>query len=427
MSVFAPGENGDGLLDREPGPTLPPIRYPDIAFEFGILLSESDLDELRTGVTREFPNAIVIARVLQGAGGQATQVGIWLITDADDAARIRGLDRIPRRQSGEIWRYYVSSGLISRTAAEEWRTNELFHHLDHDGHPNRDGPVHLENLFIDYQAPHRIVTTVTGYDEAPAPDVRFRIEIIEDLTTTVDPATGIHRPVVNRQVHFIPNTTVDIVLTALFQALTFLFTIGAAVFFPPLGYLAFFAFLAQLGFGIEAAYINAQNPDLPASGVASMALDRFPRDRLLPNGTKIGFDYHDPDVSVLGISAGATLSFLDRQPSVTIFGPRQLHHMTDQPPRAVPRYRLIKTDLLPDAMARWSGDGTIRPLNPAADDIYVTYDLTGVQAGETLTKHLAVHASDTAGGQADAEITIKIGVGDPSDDTGNGRRPTDDS
>jgi hypothetical protein len=275
-----PGENGEHLREREPErrPSPPPIRYPDIEFELAVSLSEQELDDLRKEVVSQFPNAIVIHRVLQGG---AIQVGIWLITDGDDAARIRGLDRVPRRRQSEFWRFYVSSGLINRTAAQEWRSNEMFHHLDHEGRPNRDGPVHLENLFIDFQAPNRVLTTITGYDTDPFPDVSFRIEIVEELTT-VQVETGLRQLKVIRDVDFVPDTNVDKVLTVLFQALTFLFTVGAGVFFPPLGYLAFLAGVAQIGFGIETVYIESQNPDLPAYGVASVALERFPRDRLLP-------------------------------------------------------------------------------------------------------------------------------------------------
>jgi hypothetical protein len=203
-----PGENGEHLREREPErrPSPPPIRYPDVAFEIGVLLTDAELDELRAGVVSEFPNAIVLHRILQGA---AIQVGIWLTADGDDAARIRGLDRIPRRRSRDILRFYVSSGLINRNAAQDWRSNEMFHHLDHDGRPNRNGPIHLQNLFIDFQEPNRVLTTITGRDESAFPDVSFRIEIKEDLTTTVDEATGIHVLKVTRDVDFVPNTTVD--------------------------------------------------------------------------------------------------------------------------------------------------------------------------------------------------------------------------
>ena len=88
----------------------------------------------------------------------------------------------------------VNSSYFASQPIEDFDAGPL--RLDHDGHAQPDGPVHLTGIDITFDDSGKIVTTVSGFDETPFPDVNFTLSITDAFSVSgyqliVDSRTGL--------------------------------------------------------------------------------------------------------------------------------------------------------------------------------------------------------------------------------------------
>ena len=168
-------DGGDPFPDDpiDPPPPPPAVSAPDLGLQLSTCLP-ADLNAQLISAVKEAidPNADVRSACVNGS----QHVGIWLrpaINTADSQARDRGLNGLSIIGPGETLAFFVNSALIRRQALDGW--NKQAKRVDGNGNADPNGPVHLTGFSVGFQSPNRIVTSITGFDERPWPDVDFTL------------------------------------------------------------------------------------------------------------------------------------------------------------------------------------------------------------------------------------------------------------
>lgn len=376
--------DGDGEPPPPPPPPPPPVSTPDLALQISFCLPAELNDAIVSAVRQALdPNADVRTACVNGT----QRVGIWLrpfVSNQDNQARDRGLQRLNIIGTDETLAFFINSALIRRQALDGW--NSAPKRLNGDGNPDSNGPIHLTGFSLNFESPNRVVTRIDGFDERPWPDVDFHLTITDTLSLS------------GGQVHC--NSLRDLnVDTSWLNFLTGLFLIVL----PPLG----------IVFLVERIIVgSADAPNLNA-GAGCSAAAQIPREILIPGGQKVVSSYSRLEVSEGGIFAGGTFAVIPRSPEVTITGPSQIS-VVEGPASLTRSYSLHTEDLRPPLQIAWSGDGSA--LSPTEETTSFRFNLAGTQAGEVLTRRVAVRVTDADSLAGSAELIVRIYVTPKDDD-----------
>jgi hypothetical protein len=391
-------DQGPSPDDEPPPPPPPPVSTPDLALHLSFCLDEN-------------MNASIVSAVRQAIGPNADvrtacinnnqRIGIWLrpvVNEQDVQARNRGLERLNVISNNETLAFFINSTVIRRQAFDGW--NAAPKRVNGDGAPDPEGPIHLTGFSVSFEAPNKVITRIEGFDERPWPDVDF----VLTTTDTLSLASGQPRCDSERDLD------VD---TSWLNFLTGVFLIAL----PPLGVV----FLVQ-----RIIVATRDTPDVDAGagcGVPAM----IPIEILIPAGRKVVAFYTRLQVFPGGIVAGGVLDIVPRTPEVSITGPIQVSvvegsasvtrnytlHTEDLRP---PFHEVLSTNLaarVTGAVAqtprvRWSGEGV--PISPSAETTGFRFNVAGAQAGQVITRRVAVLVVDVDGLSASAELIVRIHV-----------------
>jgi hypothetical protein len=159
----------------------------------------------------------------------------------------------------------------------------------------------------------------------------------------------------------------------------------------------------------------------------------IPQEILIPAGQKVVASYTRLEVFPGAIVAGGFFDVVARTPEVTITGPTQIAvvegtasvtrsytlHTEDLRP---PFHEVVAANLIarfngttfPRPRITWSGEGV--PLSPSAETTGFRFNLAGVQAGQVITRRVAVIVVDVDGLSASAELIVRIHVTPAADE-----------
>jgi hypothetical protein len=370
--------------DLPPSPPPPLVSTPDLAFQLSICLPAEFVDPIVAAVRQALdPNADVRTACVNGT----QRIGVWLrpfVSESDNQARTRGLERLNIVGSGETLAFFINSALIRRQAFEAW--NAAPKRLNGNGAPDPNGPIHLTGFSLRLESPNRVVTRVDGFDERPWPDVDFRLTTTDTLSLS------------GGQVRCDSRNDLD-VDTSWLNFLTGVFL----VVLPPLG----IVFLVER---IIIAGVDAPNSGAGA-GCGAAAL--IPREILIPAGQKVVVSYSRLEVFGGGIIAGGTFAVIPRSPEVNITGPSQVSVIEGSPSLTL-NYALRTADMRPPLRIAWSGEGTA--LNPSAERTGFRVNLSGAEVGQVLTRRVAVRVTDADALVGSDEMIVRIHITPDDDD-----------
>lgn len=374
-----PNTHPNGGGEPPPPPPPPPaVSTPDLALQISFCLPAELNDAIVSAVRQAIdPNADVRTACVSGT----QHIGIWLrpfVNEQDNQARDRGLQRLSLLSAGETIACFVNSALIRRKAMEGWDAPPK--RLNGDGAPDANGPIHLTGFTVNFESPNKIVTRINGFDERPWPDVSFQLVITDTLSLSAG------------QLHCESQRHLD-VDTSWLNFLTGLFLIVL----PPLG----------IVFLVERIIVGSAGAPSAGASIGSSTAALIPQEILIPGGLKVVASYSRLSVSEGGIFTGGTFLVVPRSPEVTIAGLSQFS-VVEGPTSVIRSYSLHTEDLLPPLHITWSGDGTA--LKPSAETTGFRFNLTGVHAGQVLTRHITVRVTDADNLTGSADLTVRIHV-----------------
>jgi len=377
-----PEDDGEPFPDGplEPPPP-PPVSTPDLALQISSCLpaqlNDAIVSSVRQALEHSSPNADVRTVCINGT----QRIGVWLrlfVSDQDNQARNRGLERLNVISAGETLTFFINSALIRRQALDGW--NVAPKRLNDGGAPDINGPIHLTGFSVSFESPNRVVTRIDGFDERPWPDVDFQLTITDTLSVS------------GGQVHCDSQRELD-ADTSWLNFLTGLFLI----LLPPLGTI----------FLVERIIIGSVDTPKANAGAGCGAVALIPREILIPFGQKVVTSYSRLEVSSGGIFAGGSFVVIPRSPEVVITGPSQIS-VIEETALLTRTYSLRPDDLRPPLQIAWSGDGFA--LSPSAETTGFRFNLTGAQVGQVLTRRIAVRVTDADGLVGSGELIVHIHI-----------------
>jgi hypothetical protein len=406
----------DPPIDDSPGHHLPPlaVSVPDIGIEIidpegsggpaGPRCADDDQRErlaktLQELIATKFPDADVrTACVPLQAGGSANAIGIWtrpVLNGADHEARNRGIAQLDLISGSELVAILLNATFIRRFARELFAGEA--HRLTPDGVPNPNGPIHLGDLDVVFDASLNAVRTVIpGFDERPWPDVSFTLTLLDQYPRA--------RPPDEPDIICDSATELDTDVGWI-EFLTFAASL-ASLFNP--WFLPAFAL-----FGYEVIKVATTEP--PAeTGVGRGVLNLLPPDVPLEKGDKLAFTYRQPEVGAGGLLVRGSYLQVPRAPSAEIFGIRRLAADATTG-TASGDFRAVADDLRAPLAFTWGGDG--EPLVQGGESTVISFSTGGAPAGSVVKRQVTVHIVDADGLHADAGATVEIHVSDMNDDT----------
>ena len=352
---------------RDPPP--PFVSQPDAAFQIAPCVPAPFQKPLVDAVRTMLPEE---ADVHTACIADTQRIGVWMRPAAgqDSAqARVRGLTPLALLRPGETFAARLSASMINREAHAAF--GRAPKRLNTKGEPSDDGAIHLEGLSTRFSGT-QVVAAISGFDDRSLPDAQFTLSNTDTLS------------IVNGGVHCRSHSTID-VDTGIFHVLTGAF----GLFFPPLG----------VAFAIQDLVVSAADgPSTPTTSLACPAVTFFPARVLVPFGKQIVIAYARVEAAFDGVVAGGTHALVDRTPSVSISGPREL--TADVRRAASGRYTALGAGLRPPITYAWTGSGTLS--TPTAFATRVTFPL-GAQLGV-----VSLRATDVDGLQATASVSVRF-------------------
>jgi hypothetical protein len=314
------------------------------------------------------------------------RVGVWFRPEGgrdDQAARLRGLAtvNIVRPALGESFAGHIEGVYLTSAAETNWNQSPKL--INSSGSPDPNGSIVLKGFTTSASPPSQWISTVTGTDTAPWPDVDFTMT----TTDTISVANG------RIQCSSANAISTD---TSVLNLLTGVFLIA----FPPLG--GFFLYEDILASGADA-------PSTTAASVLCPAVAIFPAQILLP-GTlqKAVFSYTRAQTDGSGVTVGGTVGIVDRAPSATITGPTTVSSVAGATAAAA-SFGVRSVDLRSPVQFHWSASGTV--LSPAAAWTSVRFPMTGWEAvGTTKFESVSVHLVDADGAAIDVSQPVTVRV-----------------
>jgi hypothetical protein len=393
-------DGGPGPDDDPPPPPPPPpsISAPDLAMQFRPCLKDIPTGE---GVDLE---AAVIAAVRGSVGPEADvryncldgtgRIGVWLrpATPAADQARDRGIAVFNMLGDGEQFAMFINAAFVKRTANTAWDTAPK--RTDHEGNAQEDGSVHLTGFDVEFVRPDRIVTTISGFDETPLPDVTFDLIITDTLRATggaiqLESTTDLKAD--RSGIHIIAGV----------------FFLASRLVHP------LFAVIAA-GFVVESLIIGSQDPDDDSAGAGALVAAQIPKEVFIDGGDKLVPLYDRVTVTSAGLVAAGVVDVVARDPIVSIVGPRRIT-VSEGAKSVTKSYHANAVDLRNPIAYSWSGGG--RPTNPRRRATAIRFDLDGLALGESVSREVRLTATDTDDLTAQATVFARIFMTNPDDDT----------
>jgi hypothetical protein len=372
-----------------PPPPPPPVSAPDLAMQFrpclkdipvppGFDLERAVLDAIRTDAGSQADVRYVCA---DGSG----RIGIWLRpagSEEASAARARGAARIEMLRPENQFGVFINAAFVKRVAREAYDMSPK--RLDHEGNPKADGPVHLTGFDVRFQFPDRIITTISGYDESPLPDVNFRLIVTDKFS------------VVGRTIDVQSDTDLDTDRTWI-HVLAGLSALVASLVHP-------IFLLAAAAFITESIIIGSLDPDDKA-GAGAVVAQRIPSDMLIAGGLKAVPSYDRVTVTTAGVVALGNLLVVPRDPAVSVLGPRQIAVSPGQT-TVTKTYQANMRDLRSPIRFQWTGGGTAA--TPTRKVTAVRFDVSGLEPGKSVNREVRVTVTDADNLSATAAVFARI-------------------
>lgn len=343
------------------------------------------------GLHEFFPNPDVRSTCWED---KAFTIAIWARQPAgtdDAAARDRGAQSLALLDN-KFWAVFINASFIRDMAERQFENAP--HRYTEDGTPDDWGAVHLTGISVDFvPSKSQVVTSITGYDTTPWPDVHFTMKIIDTLEACV----GLLQ---------CPSTTKREIDKG-DEALAIALGILAALTLPilaPLGGFVLAGDMEALG-GVSSADLGG--------GAGCMALSVVPPDAPLPDHKKVVFLYDQPEVDSWGIVCRAVYYEAAREPALAIAGPTKLFAYTDEG-HTFGTYYAVASDARGTYTAgtltfQWSSSGgeVFSPGNAATNIRFPTGD---AKAGQTLQASVTLGGTDLDGAIPPAECLVEIEV-----------------
>jgi hypothetical protein len=382
--------------DRPPPPPPPrdPVSVPDFGFQIRPCLEDVsfppgspappgfDLVDAVIEAVRSIAGLQADIRHVCDAG--SSHIGVWLDPSSDPvviAARDRGTRLLNPIRGGESFAVFISTNFIKAEAQRKF--DEAPKLTDHAGQPTLNGPVHITGHDVALQFPDKIITTIRGFDTTPWPDVNFKL-----ITTDTFRISG---------------SAVDIESDTDLDASVGIFIV-LGIFFLPI-----FSPASIFFFG-EGAYIGSRDPGDQGAGAGGAVADRIPRDVFLRGGIKFVPVYQRVVVTTPGVVAGGAMLVVPRDPAVSILGPRSISVSAGET-RVTKAYQANTRDLLQPRFL-WTGAGTAS--NDRAKVTSITFDLAGLDVGESTLREVRLTATDADNLTAAAAVMVRIFRTDPT-------------
>jgi hypothetical protein len=325
-------------------------------------------------------NADVRYSCIKGSG----RIGIWLRPAGNSSVNLfreKSMTLINVLSGDEIFAIWVNSSYIRVTALEDFDAGPL--QLDHDGNAQPDGPVHLTGIDITFDDSGKIVTSVTGFDETPFPDVNFTLSITDAFSVS-----GYQLIVDSRTNLDTDRSWMEVIAGAFFVLGTFV---------SP------WFFIGAIGFEAESIYISTVGPGDRGGGAGSIAAKNIPKEIYIKGGQKIVCQYNNVTINQLGIVAGGTALVVARMPSCSIFGSDQIA----VPPGArtvSSLYQANTNEMRGHLNIHWSGNVT----RQGQVSTLITFDLTGLAPGKHIERYVQLQVTDADGLTAEAKKFVSI-------------------
>lgn len=394
-------DEGPGPDDEPPPPPPPPpaISAPDLAMQFRPCLKDLPAPK---GVDLE---AAVLRAIRESVGAQADiryacqndtgRIGVWLraaATPEASQARDRGVAAFNMLRDREQLAIFINAGFVKRIANEAW--NKAPQRTDHQGRPQEDGPVHLTGFRVDFVGPDRVVTTISGFDETPLPDVPFDLIITDTFRATggaiqLESVTDLNAD----------RSGIHVVAGLFFLASQLVHPISA---------------LIAAGFVAESLIIGSLDPADDSSGAGAVVAAQIPTEVYIQGGSKLIPIYDRVTVSSAGLVAAGTVDVVPREPLVSVIGPQQI--AVSAGARTVTKsYQAHTVDLRNPIRYRWTGG--VSAANTQARVTAITFDLEGLEVGKSVQRVVRVTATDADNLTSQAATFTRIFMTDPDSET----------
>jgi hypothetical protein len=407
---------GDDAQPPNPCGGLPWVWMPDIAVQLntfaGQCPSEEDLSRIRNGVggnlsSFRVPDPDVRVRCEAGR----IDIRIWSnrVQPHSCADEARRRAELPDLAAGGNFGLFLNSGLIRRLADEAFQSAPK--RLNANGGPDPFGPIHLTGLSVGFKSPDAIVTTITGYDERPWPDVHFTTTITDRL-----------RPLLGTDPPTVQTSTNAGELIALWLAAL---VVAAPTVLPAAAF--------SLFVNIDAA---ANQPDADGQGgVGKRLLANLPVEIPLPRTggfvepiygpmaavvnrrsgglhfeqKKLVLLYAAPTVDDGGLFVSGLARMEDRVPAVQLAGPTSLSLATNAA-QTFGYYTATPDDILGQRTITWSDGADIVVHNPGQPHTRISFKRGNAAAGTTFQRTVSVRVTDSEGTSVAASQSVSVVV-----------------
>ncbi len=349
-------------------------------------LDDKTRDEILGGIQSligdRYPHAFLTSLcVPDQAAGDARAFGLWPAgpqnPTPDQLDELLGYLRGPiGRQFGETIAFAFSEDFLSRQAyARVGR-------YDGEGNADPNGPVHIENAWVELSPPDTVITKATGFDERPVPDADFTLTFTEPLTLSLG--------------QFDVQTKRSLDVDSTWQDI-----LDVALSFTGMPW-------SDLGL-YQSIELHTAGPPKDKTGVGAGIVDAFLHPTFaVPGGTKIAVFYTHVEVTAQGIEVGGQITGqAARIPALAVspFGGVAASIEFSQTQTIAERGFGISglQDLLPPLSLSWAVDG-----EPAGNQPTLTVQFSAPAPGTATVETVSLTVTDRDGLTAHAEIPVRL-------------------
>jgi hypothetical protein len=330
----------------------PPLVAAQVNLQFGVTPepcpTDADVERIKQAVRSQFSPLIPNADVRVRCADRLLTIAVWpswnTANSCEGEARERGLNRLDLIDELETFGFFLNRALIGEQAQRAFAVAPK--QLSTNGAPSPFGPIHLTGLSVRFEAPDKVKTLVTGYDDRPWPDVGFTLTITDliqgGLTCT---------------------TTDDLDTHGAWKAVLGAILLGgASIFLPLLLPVTFFVVFNDLDAAINQPSGGTGDSE---GGVGCRTLGLVPVEVPLPNGRKLGVAYRRSEVTTGGLFFGGTAVPGMRQPAASIAGPAQLV-VAENMPATFATFEVRTNDTFGTLTVTWASTPGVTVERPSA-------------------------------------------------------------
>jgi hypothetical protein len=340
------------------------------------------LDAIKSLIGGRWPGAFVTSEcVADQAAGDAAAFGVWPAgpqnPTPDQRDELLGYLRGPiGRQFGETIAFAFSPEFLYRQAHAQVGV------YTGDGDPDPNGPVHIQDAWVELSAPDTVITKASGYDERPVPDADFTLTLTEPLTRGGD---GQFNVPTKRSID-VDTTWQDILDFALSFSGPPWSDLGLAQSW--LLHTASAPDKTGVGAGVVAAFLG---PSVPIPGGKKLQIF-YTRAEATPDGMRVG-----------GVITGESARSPTVSASVLGGGPAEIEFSRTQTV-AVRSFGLTDLqDMRPPLSVHWAVDGW-----PASDQPTATVEFSAPAPGTATVETVSVTVTDADGLTAHSDVPVRL-------------------